>query len=111
MAEITPMCVFIKEIFLRTGEAMNNREAFQAELRELINRKSMEGDFGNTPDFVLAGYLMSCLDAFTNAAGGRDVHRPPQTLDQLTLRSAQRPEYPCIESTFDCVVGNLELRM
>jgi hypothetical protein len=39
------------------------RMAFQRDLRELINRHSMER-FSNTQDFLLADYLMRCLEAF-----------------------------------------------
>jgi len=33
------------------------------EITELINRKSLEGD-SNTPDFILAEYLVQCLKLF-----------------------------------------------
>lgn len=39
---------------------------FRNELESLINRHSMENG-SNTPDFLLAGYLQSCLDAFDHA--------------------------------------------
>lgn len=39
---------------------------FTYELEQLINRHSMENG-SNTPDFILAQYLVSCLRAFNVA--------------------------------------------
>ena len=39
-------------------------QEFKDELTKLINRHSLENDT-NTPDFILAEYLIRCLDAFT----------------------------------------------
>lgn len=39
------------------------RDLFRAELRELINRYSMEIP-SNTPDFLLADYLIRCLNNY-----------------------------------------------
>jgi hypothetical protein len=36
---------------------------FYKELRNLLNRYSIEND-SNTPDFILAEYLLSCLETF-----------------------------------------------
>ena len=38
-------------------------DSFRKELSELINRNSME-NASNTPDFILAEYLVNCLMAF-----------------------------------------------
>lgn len=46
---------------------------FDKELEDLINRYSMEND-SNTPDYILAKYLMDCLGAFNNAMIWRDKH-------------------------------------
>lgn len=40
--------------------------SFREELTELLNRHSKENE-SNTPDYILAEYLMSCLDAFEDA--------------------------------------------
>lgn len=45
---------------------------FQQELKDLINKHSMENR-SNTPDYVLANYLMSCLDAFDQAISNRET--------------------------------------
>lgn len=37
--------------------------SFENELRDLINRHSLEG-LSNTPDYVLASYLVKCMEAF-----------------------------------------------
>lgn len=39
------------------------RDLFRAELRELINKYSMEIP-SNTPDFMLADYLIRCLNTY-----------------------------------------------
>lgn len=44
---------------------------FEKELRDLINRHSMENG-SDTPDDVLARYLMKCLVAFDEATRARD---------------------------------------
>lgn len=49
-----------------------NPSEFRNELESLINRTSMEQAGGNTPDFVLAEYLVACLAAFDHATKTRD---------------------------------------
>lgn len=44
---------------------------FRQELEEVINKHSMENG-SNTPDFILAKYLIECLRAFDRAVGTRD---------------------------------------
>ena len=41
------------------------------EIENAINRTSSENE-SNTPDFILAEYLMGCLNAFDKATGTRD---------------------------------------
>ena len=45
---------------------------FQKELRELINRHSMENG-SDTPDFILAQYLVGCLEYFNVAVQRREA--------------------------------------
>jgi hypothetical protein len=47
-----------------------NRAEFHRDLEQLINKHSMEND-SNTPDFILADYLMDALDAFDRACNTR----------------------------------------
>lgn len=47
------------------------RSAFENELRSLINQHSQENG-SNTPDYILASYLQSCLDAFNLHTRERD---------------------------------------
>jgi len=42
-------------------------QQFREELQEVINAHSMEGN-SDTPDFILAQYLTSCLAAFDQAS-------------------------------------------
>jgi hypothetical protein len=52
---------------------------FISELRELINKHSMENR-SNTPDFILAQYLTNCLRAWNAATTAREkwYGREPQ---------------------------------
>lgn len=46
-------------------------QTFEQELRKLINSHSIENE-SNTPDHILAQYMLSCLAAYTNAINNRD---------------------------------------
>jgi len=46
-------------------------KTFNEELRSLINRRSRE-NISNTPDFILAEYLLTCLEAFESASNARE---------------------------------------
>ena len=50
---------------------MNNKEMFRAELEVIINKYSMENS-SNTPDWIIADYLVSCLDSFNRSVGARE---------------------------------------
>jgi len=43
---------------------------FQEELKQLINKHSIENGT-NTPDFIIARYMSDCLTAFTDAVNKR----------------------------------------
>jgi len=45
---------------------------FEVELTALLNRYSKE-NASNTPDFILASYLQTCLDAFGTAVQQRET--------------------------------------
>lgn len=49
----------------------SNRNEFRTELESLINQYSMENG-SNSPDWLLADYLLGCLDAFDRAVKNRD---------------------------------------
>lgn len=48
-----------------------NREEFKKELERLINRFSMENG-SNTPDFILADYLVGCLESYNETVKARE---------------------------------------
>lgn len=55
----------------------------RSEVQHAINRHSAENG-SNTPDFILADYLVACLDAFDHAVKAREFwyghsHAPGQT--------------------------------
>jgi len=52
------------------GGSAEKQKAFGDDLRALINRYSLEND-SNTPDIVLACYLLSCLQAFNQSVNSR----------------------------------------
>jgi len=45
---------------------------FKKELMSLINAHSKETD-SDTPDYILADYLVSCLEAFNKTTNARDL--------------------------------------
>ena len=57
--------------------------SFQKELEHLINCKSIEGG-SDTPDFILADYLMDCLAAFDKAVSRRtEWYRPEDSTREV----------------------------
>lgn len=72
-------------LFMRENmETIEKLVTFQEALENLINRYSIENQ-SNTPDFILAQYLLSCLTAFAVAVQhremwyGRDKEPKPET--------------------------------
>lgn len=51
---------------------MENRSVFEAELELLLNRHSLE-NASNTPDFILAQYLVACLGAWNTGVQQRET--------------------------------------
>jgi hypothetical protein len=49
-----------------------DEQAFKEELITLINRHSMENG-SDTPDFILADYLVDCLRAWTRGIAARET--------------------------------------
>jgi len=50
---------------------------FEKELASLLNKYSMENET-NTPDFILAKYLIKCLDAWTWSCNRRTCWYKPE---------------------------------
>ena len=48
-----------------------SRNDFRTELTKLLNKHSMEGP-SSTPDFLLANFLISCLDTYDLTVRKRD---------------------------------------
>lgn len=70
-----------------------SRESFRSKLQTLINCESQENG-SDTPDFILAGFLCACLDAFDHAVSARSAWntRRPSTPD---VRPDDAGIYPC----------------
>lgn len=54
-----------------TNQTADRKTGLRQELAEVLNRHNRE-QCSNTPDFVLAQYLMDCLSAFDYATRARD---------------------------------------
>lgn len=52
-------------------------ETFEEQLRQLINRECLENK-SDTPDWILATYLVACLDAFNKGVNRRRVYTTNQ---------------------------------
>ena len=50
---------------------MSRYDEFEKELEHLINKHSLEND-SNTPDFILAHYLVECLHNWNDAVTARE---------------------------------------
>ena len=58
-----------------------DRIAFRKELETLINVHSME-EGSDTPDYILAEYLLACLEAFDKASKHRAAWYDPEYEEQ-----------------------------
>ena len=56
----------LKHESMNRGVTHTKYNEFQKRLEGLINEMSME-NFSNTPDFILAEYLVECLKSYTHA--------------------------------------------
>jgi hypothetical protein len=52
-------------------KTITDKDKFKKELAELINKYSMENG-SDTPDFILASYLIGCLDNYAKIVNERD---------------------------------------
>lgn len=70
---VVPVPAHLDEKPLTPEEAFspNEKKSFEQELSILINIFSKENE-SNTPDFILAKYMASCLDAFIEASRARE---------------------------------------
>ena len=58
-------------------------KTFQQELEQLINKHNMENG-SNTPDYMLADYLVKCLEAYNQIIGFRtEWYDQPFTYDDI----------------------------
>ena len=66
----------------------------ERELKDLLNRHSAEGN-GNTPDFILAQYMIACLAAFDQAVQQRETwygRDPKPTATITTVEAADHEQ-------------------
>ena len=63
----------------------NNKMTLKKEIEEILNSKCAENE-SNTPDFILAEYLINCLNAFDKATNKRDkYYNITHTKDNIEL--------------------------
>ena len=86
-AEPLPRTFFCKECGSAIGiegdewcKTIEEDDAFQDELKDLLNRHSRENR-SDTPDHILATYMKSCLEAFETATGERTRWFAPKSKD------------------------------
>lgn len=53
------------------NEGITKHEKLVRDIAEVLNRNSAE-NYSNTPDFILAEYLVACLDNFGEASLARE---------------------------------------
>lgn len=65
---------------------MNDKrfDDFRKELEILINKYSQENG-SNTPDFILARYILDCLDAFDRAVNARSQWYDPKNIKPIDV--------------------------
>ena len=70
------------------------KNEFKRQLESLINRYSKENE-SNTPDFILAKYLVGCLEAFNQATKEREkwYGRPEFESIDKDPRRAKCPDF------------------
>jgi hypothetical protein len=64
---------FIENAPITPIPAKTPRSPLEEGVRQIINAYSGE-KYSNTPDYILAEYLMHCLNAFVIATQNRDTH-------------------------------------
>lgn len=53
----------------------DDKPDFRSDLTKLLNVYGKDSD-AKTPDFVLANFMINCLEAYTNAKRYSDYHYP-----------------------------------
>ena len=72
---------------------MNKREKFVKEIAEVINRNSLEGNFNDTPDYILASVAVAAMEAFADASKVRDDWHGFKKADNRTEKpTEEKPE-------------------
>jgi len=56
---------------MNNNKSLENTNGLEKDISELLNRYSYENN-NNTPDFILAKYIIGCLESFNRAIVSRD---------------------------------------
>lgn len=70
-------------------ENIITKPTFKSELTTLINKHSLE-NITNTPDYILADYLLNCLEAFYDAIHARNQWHSADSNNNVELRNTKK---------------------
>lgn len=71
---------------------MSTKSKFLIQLTSLLNKHSKENQ-SNTPDYILANYLSSCLNAFNKATNARDSYYNENKNKELVVHNNPIQEF------------------
>lgn len=74
-------------------ELNNSEPTFRSELSALINKYSKENGSG-TPDFILADYLINCLEAYDSAVYAKDEWNRPVPREDIGIAATGKVYIP-----------------
>jgi hypothetical protein len=69
-------------------EVLTKEDRFKRELQEVINRHSKESG-SNTPDYVLADYLIGCLNTFNDSVNAMEKHYGREKAPEWTAENRE----------------------
>lgn len=78
------------------------KEAFAKELAGLINRYSLESEFNDTPDYVLANVAVEAMEQFARNSARRDDYHEFRTADYEKKRNAVLSRMQSENNNCDC---------
>lgn len=78
---------------MKKKKSKSTVQEFQRDLQQLLNRHSVEQTC-NTPDFVLAQYLVGCLKVWCEALGERDGFWAKRAVSCFRLLKPNGPVTP-----------------
>ena len=82
---------------------MDKREKFLKEIAEVINNNSLEGNFNDTPDYILAKVAVEAIESFAEASAKRDGWHGFKDADKKRPQPKEtKPSCKCCPFTAIC---------